>query len=218
MREIQGTGIREQGLVNCCNLSPVTCHLYSKGFVMVEVMLASVIAAVVGIVLVVILTNNTGTYYQQNAVVTGNLSLNDMTSEIGTLIKGASAVVTGYPADSPIYFTSDQVLVLKIPAVNDGAVVSGAYDYAAIYKDSQQSKILYLQIFPDSQSSRQAQTKVLTTLLDSVKFEYLDKSGVITTSISAVSVKVTATVGYQNGSIIKKTTSNIVVGLRNSTL
>lgn len=189
-----------------------------RGFAMVEVLLASAIAVVVGFVLVNILSNNTSVFYQQNALVSGNLSLNDTTAELTNQIKQASAVTLGYPESLPNFTTDAKTLVFKSPAVNVDGVIPNVYDYTVISADQAKPKVLKMQLFPDSQSTRKAQTRVLTAILDSIQFEYLDKTGAVTAPISAVSIRVTLTVGYQNGSINKKSSSNFVVGLRNSTL
>lgn len=165
-----------------------------KGFTLLEVIIATGVTLIVAVFLVGILVNNNGFYSKQNAYISQGLNLNDASSEIDSRIKEAVQVVAGYPVDDPIYFSGTETMVLKLPSYNTDGVLVDTYDYAVFAKDIEDPEVLKILVFPDPQSDRLTTNLVLTTLLNSIKFEYFDKGGNIISPTSASKVRITLSV------------------------
>lgn len=186
-----------------------------RGFTLLETVIASAVALIAGTFLVAILVSHSGLFYKQNSIVSEGLSLNDAMREIENNIRQAAYVASGYPEASPEYTTGAETLVLKLPALGQSGVVEGVYDYAVIAKDPTQPKVMKISVFPDPQSSRGASDRVLTNLLESVQFEFIDRGGNTVAPASAASVGTTLTVLSKTGSIGSSRSSSAVTTLRN---
>lgn len=187
----------------------------SNGFTLVELIIAAAITLVVGIFLLSILVNNNGLFYKQNALVSEGLSLNDSVSIINKNIMQASAIVASYPESTPLFTSNTETLILKFPSLENGEMVENTYDYIVFYKDTENPKLLKMQIFPDDSSDRVASTSILTTILQNIEFSYLDKNGNVVLPISAASVGVNLTVLAKTGSIGSSRSSTSITNLRN---
>lgn len=173
------------------------------------------IAVIVGTLLVSILVNNTGVTNTEKSNVAQGLSTNDSVREIDNYIRQAAAVVTGYPVISPTYITGTSTIVIKIPAINDHGVISNVFDYIIITKDSTRPSLLKEYIFPDSLSIRETTDKILSNILETIEFTYLDKNGNVVAPAPAEKVKTKITVLSKNGSADKSRSATIVTSLRN---
>lgn len=186
-----------------------------KGFTLAETLIVAAIFLIVGTLLGAILVNNTGLYNSQTSLVTTGLNLNDVMREIDTYIRQASTVATGYPEISPSYLTGDSTLVLKIPSLNAQGMVSNTFDYVVITHDSIKTNLLREYIFPDPTSDRQSQNKVLSSILQSVVFTYLDRNNNVVTPALAEKVKTEVTVLTTNGLQNKSNNAITITNLRN---
>lgn len=187
----------------------------AAGFTLIEVLLTSAIAMVVAVILIGVLINNTGLFYQQSGVVKEGLSLNNTLQTISLQIKQSTAIASGYPDISPTFMSSANQLVLKLASLDASGVIAGKYDYIIIYQDPALPKVLRMQTFADPASNRNSADEVLTTVLDSVIFSYFDRQGLTVVPTSAVTVKVNLTVLEKSGQIGSKRASSISVTLRN---
>lgn len=183
-----------------------------------ETLIVGGVALIVGTFLVGILVNNNGFFYKQTSTVSEGLGLNDTVREIENSIRQAASVSSGYPEVSPIYtYTSGaSTLVLKLPSYNESGVIANVYDYIVIAPDALKPKILRMQIFKDDLSQREEANKVLTTLVESVQFSYLDKNGNSVSPVSASSVGVTLKLLAKTGSVGSSRSSSTVINLRNN--
>lgn len=188
----------------------------TRGFTLLEMVIVGGIALVVGTFLASILVNHSGVSYKQGSIVNSGLSLNDSMKTIDENIKQAAAVASSYPESSPIYTTSAEVLVLKLPAINSSGIINNVYDYVVVAKDTANTKILRLYVFPDAQSSRLSANMVLTTILQSVQFQFMDKNGNAVSPNAATSVGVNLTVLSKLGSIGQNQSASSVTSLRNA--
>lgn len=186
-----------------------------KGFTLVEMLIVAAITLIVGIFLLSILVNNNSLFYKQNALVDEGLSLNDTISAINKNIMQASSVVDSYPENSPLFTSNTETLILKFQSLKNGEIIESAYDYIVYYKDPENPKLLEVQTFPDSDSERVASTSVLTTILQSIVFSYLDKNGNAVLPMSAASVGINLTVLSKTGSIGSSRSSTSITNLRN---
>lgn len=144
-----------------------------KGVTLVEALITLAIAVVVGAMLLIIMVNSAGLFYQQEGKVEQGLSVNDALLNVKETVRGASNVVATYPeAGSPTYTSGNNQLVLKVAAEDlSGNQILGVSDYFVFFKDAGK---LRFKTFPDTQSSRKAQDQIFTTKLDSLIFEYFD--------------------------------------------
>jgi prepilin-type N-terminal cleavage/methylation domain-containing protein len=186
-----------------------------KGFTLVETIIVAAVFLIVGTLLASILVNNTGLSNSQSSLVTSGLNINDAVSTIENNIRQASSVAIGYPEVTPTYTTSSNTLVLKIPSYNASGVISDTYDYVVVTKDLTKTYLLKQYIFPNALSIRQSQNKILTNILQSIEFSYLDKNDNVVSSNTAEKVKVIINVLPGNGVADKTRSATIVVSLRN---
>lgn len=187
-----------------------------KGFTLLESMMAAGVALVMGVFLVSILVNNTGLFYQESSIVNEGLSLNDVLDKVNSTAKEAISVAASYPSSSPTYFSSANVLILKLPALSINGVITDTYDYAVFYPDTNKPKVLRKKVFPDTSSTRKAEDLILTTILDSITFDYLDKNNNPVSMISASKIKTNLSVLSKTGSVGSKRSSSIITSLRNT--
>lgn len=188
----------------------------SKGLTLVEIMLATAVAMVVGVILLAILVNQTGVFNQQNALINQGLSLNDSLRVISDDIRLSSKIAPGYPEVSPLYQSSPTTLVLQLQSVdNTGATIASVFDYVVITPDSN-PKILRRKVFPDPLSSRTSMNQVMTTILNSISFAYLDASGQTVDPTQAVKVNISLSVLGKPGIGGATRSASTTTGLRNS--
>ena len=186
-----------------------------EGFTLVEMLVVVGITLIIGTLLVSLLISQSGVYYKQNTVVNVGINLNDAVSKINSNIKQAAAVTAGYPEISPTYVTGSEVLVLKLVSINTNGPISDVFDYVVVSKDTDHANVLRMQVFPDPQSTRESSNTVLTSLLDSVQFEYLDNAGNSVVPANATSVGLNLTITSQAGGTNSSRTSKTVTNLRN---
>lgn len=186
-----------------------------KGFTLIELLMVISIAVIIGTLLVGILINNTGVINKESAIVTQGLNINDALREIETYGRQASSITIGYPEVSPTYVTGANTLVLKIPAINSQGIIGDVYDFVVITKDSSNPKLLKEYIFPDEMSIRENKNTILTNLLQSIEFEYLDNNDAPIAAPSAVKIKTTINVLSKTGLTDQSRSATIVISLRN---
>lgn len=144
-----------------------------KGFTLLEVIIAASVAAVIGMLLLLIILNSTSISYTQSSRVDQGLGINDALAKIREEIKESTGVATGYPeTGSSIYETSQTQLVLKVSAIdNSGSIIDGSLDYFVFLKDQDK---LRLKVFPAALSQRKEVDQILTGNVNSIIFKYLD--------------------------------------------
>lgn len=187
-----------------------------KGITLVEALLTLGIAVVVGALLLIIMVNSAGLFYQQEGVVGQGLSINEALLNIKETIRGASNVAATYPpTGSPTYTSGATQLVLKVPSTDsENNIILGVFDYFVFFKDSDK---LRFKTFPDSQSSRKAQDQIFTTKLDSLIFEYFDGQ-IPPQSVQpnlAVKIKITLLLKQKAGAGIETNVATAEANLRN---
>lgn len=188
-----------------------------NGFSLVEVLVVSAASLIIGVILTGILVNHNGVFYKQSSLVNEGLSLNDTLNQIDSKIRQATVIAAGYPEVSPNFNTGTEVLVLKLLSIDiNGNIINDTYDYIVIARDSENNRILRMITYPDSLSSRNAGNVILTTLLESIEFKYLDKDNNQVSPISAGSIEVDLTVLSKTGSIGQPQSSSIITSLRNT--
>lgn len=186
-----------------------------RGFSMLEMLIAAGIALILGSFLLSIMVNNNTLFYKQNSVVSEGLDLNDAIHQIDSYIREAAQVADAYTYGSDTYTTGSETLILKIPALSASGPMTNVFDFAVITKDPANPKYLRLKLFPSSQSTRLSVDKILTLILDSVSFEYLDNNNSTVSPDMAAKVKVSIQVLAKTGTVGSPRSSTSVTGLRN---
>lgn len=188
----------------------------SLGFTLIELVVAMGISIIIGALLISVLSHNTGFFYQESGVVNEGINQNNLTVETGKYIRQAVQVASGYPISSPTYTSSSTTLVLQIPGLSStGTVLSNIYDYVVVYKDSSNSKVLHLQVFPDPTSYRGSLNEILTTLLNTITFTYLDINGNVVSPTSSAQVEINYSLLSKTGSVSSTGTVDFKTTLRN---
>jgi prepilin-type N-terminal cleavage/methylation domain-containing protein len=185
-----------------------------SGFTLVEVIIATLISAVVGVLLLSIMVNNTGVFYKQSSKVAEGLGSNDSLTSIRSAIKQASAIAASYPVTgTPTYTSGDSQLVLRLASIDSsGNIIDSTYDYEVFYLSGGN---LYLKIFPNALSKRQSADRVLSKYASSINFQYLNLSGVAVSPVSAAQVKVTLSLAQRSGANIETNISTTEANIRN---
>ncbi|MDO8573983.1 MAG: hypothetical protein Q7R77_04530 [Candidatus Daviesbacteria bacterium] len=134
-----------------------------KGITLLEVLVAMGIATIVGVLLVVIITNSAGLFKDQSSKVSVGVNTNDSFSQIRASIKQASAI-------------SDQSgsgqLILKVASIDAGGnIIDSTYDDFVFLINQ---KNLHFQIIPNLSSSRKSKDSILAGNVDNINFQYLN--------------------------------------------
>lgn len=134
-----------------------------KGLSLIEILVAMGIAAIVGVLLVVIITNSAGLFKDQSSKISVGVNTNDSLSQIRASIKQASAI-----SDQ----SSSGQLILKVLSTDvAGNIIENTYD-DFIFMTTQ--KNLYFKITPNIASSRKTKDSILAGDVDSINFQYLN--------------------------------------------
>lgn len=189
----------------------------SKGISLPEILLGTVIAAVLGGILVNLLISTNALFFDQSIKLKQGLSLNQASKEITTLIKSSAGISSQYPpAGTADYTTNANTLVLKLPSVNQsGEVIEQVFDYAVLSKDPGSPKILRKKIFVDQVSYRNAEDKVLSTVLEDLTFVYLDSSNLSVSPAEAVRINFTIDLSENSNASENKSSSSGTANLKN---
>lgn len=186
-----------------------------KGFTLPEVIIATVVATLVGSLLVAILANNTNLFYHQSVKISEGLGVDDATGIFRTKLKEATGIAASYPPTSPIYFSDSTHLVLKLPSIDGNSEnLNGVSDFAIFFKDGNK---LYLKVFPNElpPSQRKAEDQVVAFNVSNLLFDYFDKGGLEIDPTESKKVRMTITVEQNIGSKPQDNTAISEVELRN---
>lgn len=185
-----------------------------NGFTLSEVITTVAVVAIVGGLLIGIMVNNTGLFYQQSSKVTQGVGANDALVRVRSEIKEAQAVAAGYPVSSPTYTSSSTQLVLRLTSIDSsGNIITATYDYAVFTVTGGR---LITQVFPDIASSRKGANENLVNNVSSVLFEYFDATGAQTGPTNAVNVKITLTLRQKAGKGFETNVATSEANLRNN--
>lgn len=188
------------------------------GLTLVEAIIATAIAAVVGILLPIIIINSTNLFYTQSSKVEQGLGINDALSKIRETIKESNSVAAAYPPQgAPTYNSNSGQIVLKIPALDSsGNAVSNAFDYFVFFLDGDK---LRFKIFPDTSlpSSRKSQDQILSLNVTILNFQYYN-SATPPSEVSptaAAKVKISLTLRKKSGLEVETNSATSEANLRN---
>lgn len=186
-----------------------------SGFTLVEVLIAMGIAIVVGALLLVIIVNSAGLFYQQSSKVEQGLGVNEALAKISSTAREASGIAASYTQDSTTYTTGVTTLVLKLPSEDaSGNIIANTFDHFIFFLDATK---LRLKSFPNPASFRKAADQIFSTHVDSLSFGYFDNaippSEVLPTS--AKRVVISLTLKQKSGANFETKTATTEANLRN---
>ncbi len=185
-----------------------------KGFTLVEVLVVTVVFALLVGILALTLLNNTDLQTQQSVSVEQGVESNEAFLSIRAYVKEALSVAIQYPQSGSAQYTSsagELVLQLSsISAAND--VIPSVYDYVVYHVEGDKLK---LKISPDVQSSRALKDQILASNVSTVLFQYYDAGGMEVSPAAAVKIKITLNLEHQSGKDTYTKTSTTEVNLRN---
>lgn len=169
-----------------------------RGLSLVEVLIATSVAAIVGVILVAIMVNNTGVFYTQTTKVSQGVASNDSLGKIRSYVREAQFIAANYPeSGSPTYTSGSDTLILKVSSIDASGDILSTYDFVISYKNGDR---LRLKVIADPSSQRPAVDQLLSNNVDSVLFQYFDSTGNSVTPAVATRVKVTLKIRQKAGS------------------
>lgn len=193
-----------------------------KGFTLIEVLIVMGISSVVGVLLLVIIFNSTGLFYQQSSKLSQGLGSNDALSKIRSTIRESSAIAVSYTAGSTTYTSSSSQLVLKVGSINaTGNLISEVFDYFVFFSDPSAGSgqvVLRFKSFLDSQSvGRKPADQILSLNVDSILFQYYDLAipPQEVTPTSASKIKITLFLKQKSGANYETSVASSEANLRN---
>ena len=146
----------------------------SKGLTLIEILVAMGIAAVVGVLLVVVIVSSAGLFSNQSSKVQTGLNSNDVLTAFRSSIKQANAVASQFVSGQTTYTTGVSQLVLQVPAIDSSNnIISNTYDYFVFYLDQ---NYLHFKVFPDVLSSRETTDRIFSNSVDSFKLQYFNSA------------------------------------------
>lgn len=186
-----------------------------SGLTLIEVLIAMGIASVIGALLLIIIVESGGLFYQQSSKVGQGLGSNDALSQIRSAIKESSAITSSYIDGSRTYTSSSTQLVLKLGSIDSsGNLISDTFDYFVFFADMNK---LRFKSFTDVQSLRRAADQILSLNVDSILFQYYDLANppqeVAPTQASKT--KITLTLRQKSGANIEMSIATSEANLRN---
>lgn len=195
-------------------------RINNLGMSLMELLMGISILSIGGLLIMGILTTTNNIFVKQTVSVNQGLSLNQGSLEIANLIKSSAGVVTQYPVSGNAQFTSgSSALVIKLPAVTAGGqVIDSVYDYAVIAPDAVNPRILRKYVYPDGQSARNLENKVLSTSLASLKFTYLDSGSNQVAPIQSARISFTINLADDTGLDPQESSSSSTINLKNINL
>lgn len=173
------------------------------------------IAAIAGVLLLVIIVNSAGLFTKQSSKVQTGLNINDSLSQVRASIKQASAVAPSYTSGSTTYTSGDNQVVLKVASIDaSNNIIDLTFDYFVFFLDQ---NTLRFKIFPDPSSSRSAADRIFSTSVDSLVFKYYNFANppVEVSPASASKVRITLVLKQKSGAGLEINTATSEANLRN---
>ncbi len=186
-----------------------------KGLTLFEVLITMGISVVVGALLVVIIVNTAGISYKESSKLSEGLNINDALYQVRNNIKSSSGVASLYTDGSTTYTSGASQLVLKISSVDSSNnIIANTFDYFVFFLDTNKFRF---KTFPNVLSKRIAQDQIFSTLVDSIKFQYLNSANppIEVAPSTATKVRLTLTLKQKTGANFETTTATSEANLRN---
>ncbi len=187
-----------------------------KGFSLIEILISTSVAVLIGGLLIVIMVNITRVFFKESSGVSIGLNTNDALAEVRKSIKQSSGVEATYTAGSTTYTSGATQIVLKVPSLDQsGNIIGSTFDYFVFF---QTQNILHFKTFPNAASKRKAQDQIFSNLVDSLVFKYLSSANppVEVTPTSASKVRITLILKQKTGQTYETNSATSEANLRNN--
>lgn len=187
-----------------------------KGFTLFEVMVATSITSVLGILLLLIMANSTGVNYTESSKIQQGIGINDGLTKIREQIKESAGIASNYPeTGTPEFISNSGTLILKKNSIDaQGNLLNNTFDYFIFLKD--QDKLRF-KIYPDISSSRKSINQILAGNVLSLSFNYLNNQSppLEVSPNTALRVKVTVSLQEKSGTSYQSSVATTEANLRN---
>lgn len=184
-----------------------------RGFTLPEVITVTLVAVLVGVLVLGIMIQNTRIFVSESQKVSQGVGSNDALLQIKSEIKQAKSVASTYTSGGITYTTAADTLVLKIPSIDSsGNTVDNTFDYAVF---TIQSGNLFFKLFPDPGSGRPGANQLLAKNVNQINFRYLDLAGNDTQATAAIKIRVALTLQQKLGTNSESSIATSEANLRN---
>lgn len=192
-------------------------YITSNGFSLIEILIASALAGIVGTLLISILVQNQGLFLQQDAKVSQGIGLNNAVATVNESIKMSAGVVLSNPIGSPQYTTDTDTLVLSLSSIDsNGNIIDDTFDYLIIYLDGPGNSVLKKKVIVSPTSARNGEEKVLVNQISQLTFSYLDQNGSPISPISSSKINFVINLAQKAGYKNEQSSASGEINLRNN--
>lgn len=184
-----------------------------RGFTLIEILVAAVLAILVGSLLFGLMVKNTGVFYKESSKVGQGLNINDALSSIRSNAKLSETVATSHQISGVTYTSNATSLVLQLASIDiSGLIIPNTFDWVVYLKSGDK---LYYKLAPGAGSKRKAINQILANNVDTLTFQYYQTDGIEIAPASASKVKVSIKLKQQAGSGIETSVATSEATLRN---
>jgi len=145
-------------------------RLSSKGFTIVEILVAVGIFALIALAMIDLFISNNALIKSEEATIDVVGTASKVAGEVQTYAMQADAVVLSHDFSGVTYTSGTSTLILELPAIDgSGSIVGSEYDYIVFYSASSSA---YRIINTSLSSARAGGKRLLGDSLDSLTFTY----------------------------------------------
>ncbi|MEA3249213.1 MAG: prepilin-type N-terminal cleavage/methylation domain-containing protein [Patescibacteria group bacterium] len=146
---------------------------HQKGFSLMESITVLGVMAMLLIIIAQIFIVSYDIYAKQTAKADNSTSAVLAARAISESTRGATEVLDTGTINSTVYTSSDDELVLKLPAIDgSGNIIVDSYDYIAFYRDGTDTTKIFSDIESDASSYRFSGQKLVTAYNEAMNFRY----------------------------------------------
>ena len=150
----------------------------NSGVTLVEVLIATAAAALIGTILILILVQNNNIFVQQTLTVNEKINLSDTSTNLEHELKNASGILTTAAVSGVTYSSNESTIIISLPSIDtNGNNISNALDTLIYSKDLTNPKLLKKITSASSLSTRKSANFLVINNLSSISINYLDLSG-----------------------------------------
>lgn len=182
-----------------------------KGFTLIETIFVVALSLLLFLTIHSLYTSFSSLYADESAEYSARTGTGGVIRATESIVLPASRILADHTFSTGTYTTNSSALVVEMLAVDaEGELVTGAYDYAVIYRDGSSAS---LRIEAAAGSSRHSRQILLGSSLTDLTFAY-DAADVTNAHSVTVSVTVVATEDHEESTVTLEET----IRARNLTL
>lgn len=143
------------------------------GVTIIETIVVIGIMTMLLVVITQIFILNYDVYFKQAGRIEADTGTMLSARTISEMARGATRVMSSGTINGTYYTSSEDELVLEIPAVNaSNEIITGSYDYVAFYRDAPDTEKIYADTEAASGSRRTSGQKLVTDFNSAAVFRY----------------------------------------------